>query len=1186
VTDPTRLSSAELLGLRDSLLVYRHGVADEQRAIEPFILIEGSSRIYAFNGHVDLGTGIRTALAQIVAEELDVGLDRVTMILGDTARTPDQGATIASDSIQVAAIPLRAAAAQARAHCVSLARIRLGVAADAILAVENGVFGAAGVSQTVSYGEIVRGRQDRLLLRLDAPVKPPSAYTLVGTSAGRLDLPAKVTGERVFVHDVRVPGMLHGRVVHPPYLGMDAGDFVGRSLIGVDHDSLAHIRGLVRIVVIGDFVGIVTEREEEAVAAARDLRVEWQAPPPLRELGDLATALRANPAVARRVQDKGDVERALQAAATRMSRTYVWPYQMHASIGPSCAVADYGAAGVTVWSGTQNPHTLRADLALLLDIPGTRIQIERMEAAGCYGRNCADDVAADAALLSRAVGRPVRVQLSREQEHLWEPKGAAQLMDIHGALDERGGAISYEFQTRYPSNGAPTLALLLTGKTPAVADVWQMGDRTSVAPYDFPNMRTTIYDMPPIVRASWLRGVSALPNVFAHESWIDEAAAMAGVDPVEYRLRYLTDPRGVAVIEATAERAGWSAHTQPQTLGGEGDVRRGRGFSYALYVHSKFPGSGAAWAAWVADVSVNVRTGEVSVSKVTVGHDAGLMINPAGVRHQIHGNVIQSTSRALKEQVTFSAKGVVPTEWGGYPILTFPELPSIDVLLVSRPDQPPRGAGEAASVPSAAAIANAIYDATGVRFREPPFTPEKVLAGLHEVYPSPQPTMPRQSRWQGIGSWKGIGSTLAAAGAGALVVALSAWPWRQEIRPIPRPDPSLYSTTTLERGRILAAAGDCAVCHTVPGGAYNAGGRRLETPFGALYTTNITPDVETGIGGWSYAAFERAMREGIHRDGRHLYPAFPYTAFAQTSDADLQALYAYLMSRAPVRAEIPPNTLPFPFSWRPLLAGWKALFHHATAPEYDTARSEAWNRGRYLAEGLGHCAACHSPRNLLGAEKSGPSHFSGGHVEGWDAPALTAANPGPLAWTENDIFDYLRTGRSLRHGVASGPMAEVVSQLRELPDSEIRAMAVYLGSFGSQTQESAPAPAVANIASHTVAVSLPASAASRMYDGACAACHELQHPSAEMDVVPLALSTKVNAPRADNFLRIVLDGWSGSHASNVTSMPGFRHSLSDSQIAELATYVRQRFAPDRPSWEDLGQTLERLRPAGGQHSAR
>src|ERR1700682_1892624 len=521
-----------------------------------------------------------------------------------------------------------------------------------------------------------------------------------------------------------------------------------------------------------------------------------------------------------------------------MARTYIWPYQMHGSIGPSCAVADYQDGQVRVWSGTQNPHMLRADLALLLARPDTDIEVIRMEAAGCYGRNCADDVSADAVLLSRAVGRPVRVQLTREQEHAWEPKGTAQLMAVKGGLHADGNVAGYDFATRYPSNGAPTLALLLTGAIAPAPDVFEMGDRTAIPPYNYENMRVVAHDMPPIVRASWFRGVSALPNTFAHEPYIDELATEAGVDPIEYRLRYLRDPRAIDLVNAVAERAGWAPRPVWKEPIPEGDIVRGRGFAYALYVHSAFPGYGAAWSAWIADVAVNKATGDVSVTRVVAGQDSGLMINPDGVRHQIHGNVIQSTSRALMEEVSFDRNSVTSREWGAYPIITFPDVPKIDVSLLPRQDQPPLGVGESASVPSAAAIANAIFDATGVRFRELPFTPERILAGLrgHQgTAPSalslaaPVPAA-STDKWQNpFARRRGALATVAALCAAALGVAAAVLPWRS-IAPIARPDASVFSAATIARGQQLAALGDCAGWHTVAnGGAINAGGRAIET---------------------------------------------------------------------------------------------------------------------------------------------------------------------------------------------------------------------------------------------------------------------------------------------------------------------------------------------------------------------
>ena len=1168
--------------MQGTLSVVRRASPVEAVKFETFVKITADGSVTAYNGHVDLGTGIRTALAQIVAEELDVSFARVVVVLGDTALVPNQGATIASETIQITAVPLRKAAAQARQFLVARAAERLELAIEDLV-IEDGLIRGRD-NRSVSYGELIAGETIQLELADDVPVKSVDAYTVVGQSVPRVDLPAKATGELVYVHDVRVPGMLHGRVVRPPYAGVDVGDFIGNSLIAVDESSVSDIPGLVAVVRIGDFVGVVAEREENAIKAAAQLKVSWKPVPTLPDLKDIETALRANPSTPRTLIDKGDVDAAIAGAARPMPRTYVWPYQMHASIGPSCAVADYQEDVTRVWSGTQNPHHLRTDLARLIHRREAEIEVIRLEAAGCYGRNCADDVSADAVLLSRAVGRPVRVQLTREQEHAWEPKGTAQLMDVNGGLNADGSVAGYDFATRYPSNGAPTLALLLTGAVPRTPVILEMGDRTAIPPYDYEHLRVVANDMPPIVRASWLRGVSALPNTFAHESWIDECASEAGVDPIEYRLRYLKDPRAVDLVNAVAERAGWKPRPVREDKEADGDIVRGRGFAYALYVHSKFPGYGAAWSAWIADVAVNKATGDVSVTRVVAGQDSGLMINPDGVRHQIHGNVIQSTSRVLMEEVSFDRTSVTAREWGAYPIIKFPEVPEIDVLMLPRPDQPPLGVGESASVPSAAAIANAIYDATGVRFRELPFTPERILRGLRgEAQAAPaallapsQPAAPRA--WQNpFAIRSNVFATAAALCAAAIGIGAATLPWRA-IAPIARPDASVYSAATITRGQQLAALGDCAVCHTSANGVLNAGGRPLPTPFGTIYSTNITPDVETGIGAWSYPAFERAMREGIHRDGRHLYPAFPYTHFAKTTDADMQALYAYLMAQPAVRAETPPNALAFPFNQRPLMAGWNTLFHKPTAFQPDPAKSETWNRGAYLVEGLGHCSACHSPRNALGAEVAG-AHLAGGFAEGWEAPALTSLSQAPVPWSEDELYAYLRTGESRFHGVAAGPMAPIVKELAALPDSDIRAMAVYLASFNATSIDRAAQEALA--ARLESATSTRASAASgigaRIYQGACAVCHEVGGAPLFGSRPSLALNSNLHSVSPGNLIQIILHGIAKPAITDLGYMPAFRDSLTDGQVAELATYLRQQFAPDKPVWKDIHAAVSRIR---------
>ena len=667
---------------------------------------------------------------------------------------------------------------------------------------------------------------------------------------------------------------------------------------------------------------------------------------------------------------------------------------------------------------------------------------------------------------------------------------------------------------------------------------------------------------------------------------IDELATEAGVDPIEYRLRYLRDKRAIDLVNAVAERAGWKPRQARQKASAEEDIVRGRGFAYALYVHSKFPGYGAAWSAWIADVAVNKATGEVSVARVVAGQDSGLVINPEGVRHQIHGNVIQSTSRALMEEVSFDRHSVASREWGAYPIITFPSVPKIDVLMLPRQDQPPLGVGESASVPSAAAIANAIFDATGVRFRELPFTPERILAGLRGEQPSIQATLPQsgplppvaREGWQNpFARTRGAVATAAALVAACIGIATAALPWRS-IAPIARPDASVFSSATIEQGRQLAALGNCAVCHTDINGAVNAGGRAIETPFGTIYSTNITPDVETGIGNWSYPAFERAMREGIHRDGRHLYPAFPYTHFAKATDADLQALYAYLMAQAPTRAENRKSTLVFPFNWRPLLAGWNALFHGSEAFTADPAKSAAWNCGAYLVESVGHCGACHTPRNALGAEKAN-AYLAGGFAEGWEAPALTSLSHAPIPWSEDELFAYLRTGESAFHGVAAGPMAPVVQNLNVISDGDIRAMAVYLASFNDGAIGRADQEVLAKrLEKLTATRAFSASPiGSRLYEGACAVCHQVGGPPLFGSRPSLALNSNLHAAIPDNLIQVILNGIASPVSSDLGYMPAFRDSFSDDQLTELVSYLRQQFAPDKPAWTDVSAAVRLLR---------
>jgi nicotinate dehydrogenase subunit B len=558
------------------------------------------------------------------------------------------------------------------------------------------------------------------------------------------------------------------------------------------------------------------------------------------------------------------------------------------------------------------------------------------------------------------------------------------------------------------------------------------------------------------------------------------------------------------------------------------------------------------------------------------------MVNPAGVQHQVHGNVIQTTSRALKERVGVDpqTRAVAAQEWGAYPILSFREVPVVEVLLMPRPDEPPLGVGESSSVPGTAAIANAIFDATGVRFRQPPFTPEVVRAAINPLPAPPSPAPPpaavvREPARDPQRGRKGLLATvgaLAAAGIGLLGAALG---WRPAIAPVQLSAQPIYSAAVIERGRLLAALGNCTHCHTADGGAPLAGGRAVETPFGSVVSTNITPDMQHGIGRWSFSAFQRAMRDGIARDGRHLYPAFPYPSFTQATDDDLQAIYAWLMAQ-PAVAQTPAQTeLRFPFNWRPLMSLWNALHLQSGPLPADATRSALWNRGAYLVNGLGHCGACHTERDALGAERSRSAYLGGALQQGWEAPALGALSRAPVPWTEAQLVRYLQRGHDALHGVAGGPMAPVVRGLAQLPSDDVRAIAHYLVSLQPDRTDGSAETLLARSREQATRLRNPAQ---RLFESACGACHHDGDGPVLVGLnLPLSLNPNLHSARPDNLLRSVLDGIQDPAFIEIGHMPAFRHALNDAQIAELAAYMRQRFAPGQPPWPDLVGAVARAR---------
>jgi nicotinate dehydrogenase subunit B len=692
--------------------------------IDAWLAIAPDSGVTLYTGKVELGTGVATALAQIVAEELDVAVGRITVVQGDTARTPDQGITAGSKTIQRGASIIRQAAADARYTLRLLASVRLSTSVDQLATADGVVSVIDDPSRRATYGELVGGRRFSRPVTRDFQTKPRAAYTVVGAPVPRLDIPAKVAGTHVYVQDLRVPGMLHGRVVRPRA--------VGAGLAAVDEGSVRELPGVVRVVREGDFVGVVCEREEQAITAARALKVTWRGGAHLPAMAALHDALVQSPSTPRVLVNRGDVDGALKRAAAPLDREYRWPYQMHASIGPSCGVADVRKDGATVWTASQGVFDLRGALAGLLGLPAERIRAIFVEGSGCYGHNGADDAAADAAILSRAVGRPVRVQWMRHDEHGHEPKGPAMVMRVRGALDADRHVTAWDYavwtptHTRRPAGRAGNLlAGEETGALEAVTRV-SGGDRNAQHGYAFPSNRVVVHelDRSPL-RVSALRGLGAPANTFANESFVDELAAAAGADPVEFRLRHLGDPRAVAVIRAAARAAGWTPRPAPAPGARSGGPAVGRGIAYCQYENEN------AYVAAVVEVEVSRDRGAIRVRRVAVAHDCGLVVNPDGVRNQIEGNVLQAISRTLKEAVQFDAGGVTSLDWSAYPILTFAEAPdAVEIVLVDPGDKPPVGAGEPATCPIPAAIANAVFDATGVRLRTVPFTAERVREEL------------------------------------------------------------------------------------------------------------------------------------------------------------------------------------------------------------------------------------------------------------------------------------------------------------------------------------------------------------------------------------------------------------------------------------------------------------------------
>ena len=722
-------------------------IPDDQ--LDSWIAIDEGGLVTAYTGKCELGQGIKTAQTQLVAEELGVDVGQVTLIQCDTDQTPDQGTTSGSQShpTNFNNQNLAQAAATAREALFRLASQRLGVPADR-LEVQNGMIVAASdPSRRVGYGKLVGGRRFALPLDPGAQRRRPDVWTVLGTDIPRVDIPTLVSGQFEFVHNVRVPQMLHGAVVRPLV--------IGATLLSVDEISVRALPGIVRVVVKRDFVGVVAEKPWQAIQGAGRLTVTWSGGSGLPLQSDLYERLREQPALDNLVVDSGDVDETLATATSTITATYRHPYQMHGSVGTSCAVAVVRTAGATVWSATQAVHPLKSTLAMLLGLSPASVRVVFRRGSGCYGINGADTAAYDAALLSQAVGRPVRVQLSRRDEMAWENYGHAYVIDQRVGVSASGTILAWDYEAWFPRRGGRpgrrTPGNVVTGvlagfepavptpRSPSPPPSGRFRNGSNAAPSyvsgcvegscggtgTVRSERVLTHTVESPFFTGPLRSPSRLQNTFAHECLMDEVAARVGADPVAYRLDHLSDPRLREVVQAAALEANWDTRPSPRSNIQRSGVVTGRGFACALYEGDN------GYCAMVADVDLDQDTGSLQVNRFTASVDCGPISNPDGLRNQVEGGALQGMSRALLEEVTWNAEQVTSIDWRTYRSLSlgFP-TPDFTTVIVNRTEGEAMGAGETAITLVAAALGNAIFDATGTRIREVPFTRDRIRAAL------------------------------------------------------------------------------------------------------------------------------------------------------------------------------------------------------------------------------------------------------------------------------------------------------------------------------------------------------------------------------------------------------------------------------------------------------------------------
>jgi nicotinate dehydrogenase subunit B len=727
-------------------------MADAKPALLPselasFLAIASDGKVIAYFGKTDLGHGTHTAIAQMIADELDVPYSQVTVVMGDTATTVNQGGASGSNAITLGGQQMRYAAAEARRVLLEMATEKLGVPVDQLTVSDGVVRGVNEPSKIISYGNLLSGHYFNVKLDWNgqygnplvavgkAKPKSPAQFKIVGQPLPARDVPDKVFGKTEYTTEVRRPGMLHARMIRPPVAGAVP--------VGVDEASIQSIPGA-RVVRVKDLLAVVSEDEWQAVRAARALKVTWSdAKPPFPKMADIYDYIRKAPTAFESATnmffrqtpvDQGPVEQAFARSPRIIEREYEYPFQSHASMGPAAAVVEIKDGKVTVWTGSQKPHFARDGIAKQLGIPVENVRAIPMPGPGSYGRNDAGDASFDAAILAQATGRPVRVQYMRHEGTGWDPKGPAAVIQMKAGTDEHGNVLAHRFKARgfsswnvLPWELAPeeTLAGMLTGAAPAPKNNFGIAGNT----YKFPSQLSFFQTVPPLLngpsplRTGQFRAPQTPQMLFGQESFMDELALEAGADPMEFRLRYVGDARDAAAIKTAAERAGWEPRTKPRLHTRDG-LMLGQGMAYTRH-------SDTTVVALVADIELDPKTGRVWARRFTVAHDCGLVVNPLGLVRTVEGTVLMATSRALFEEVTFDDKNVTSVDWESYPILEMKDAPeAIDVIVLNRPEAPPTGAGEPATGVVAPAIANAIFDATGKRLRRAPFTPTAIRALL------------------------------------------------------------------------------------------------------------------------------------------------------------------------------------------------------------------------------------------------------------------------------------------------------------------------------------------------------------------------------------------------------------------------------------------------------------------------